>query len=197
MSKVLNTSEGANNSPLGSFAGIGSALGRINHSISRYFDEHGFVIACLSIVPTPTYSQLLPKHMIAPSSPLDYYSPEFGKIGMVPITYEEVAPIQMYSISHSRFDLLRTFGYQRPWYDLLRSVDEVHGHFRTTLRDYLLNREFDAPPELSRSFIKVDPNQLNDVFSYRGNDDKFLGQIVFKITAKRPIPSSSMPSLGY
>ena len=82
-------------------------------------------------------------------------------------------------------------------------TDEVHGLFRTTLRNYLMNRTFNLKPELSESFLLVDPKQLNDVFATNivdettkeVKDDKILGQVYFDVKAKRPIPMFGIPRL--
>lgn len=178
--------------PLGSYAGQLYGFGKSNNSVNKYFDEHGFVIGILSIVPSPIYSQLLPKFYLK-RDPLDYYFPEFGHIGLQPITNAEVSPVQTAQTSQDPSKV--TFGYQRAHYDYLQSTDEVHGLFRTDFRDFVLNRTFDNAPVLSPSFTVVDPDQLNEVFTITDYSDKILGQISFDIRAKRPIPQYGVPRL--
>lgn len=184
--------ESADN-PLGSYAGQAYAVGSAKHSINRYFDEPGYIIAILSVVPTPNYSQLLPK-MFTKFDSLDIFFPEFGHIGLQPIPYSEVAPVQVANSSDGT-KLSDTFGYQRAWYDYLASVDEVHGEFRTTLRDFLINRVYDVKPELSPDFLLIDPSQVNQVFAVEETTDKILGQVYFDIKAQRPIPKYGIPRL--
>lgn len=179
--------------PLGSYAGQAYAVGSAKHSINRYFDEPGYIIAILSVVPTPNYSQLLPK-MFTKFDSLDIFFPEFGHIGLQPIPYSEVAPVQVVNSSDGT-KLSDTFGYQRAWYDYLASVDEVHGEFRTTLRDFLINRVYDVKPELSPDFLLIDPSQVNQVFAVEETTDKILGQVYFDIKAQRPIPKYGIPRL--
>ena len=156
-------------------------------SITHYCEEEGYIMALLTVVPVPNYSQLLPKHWFTRDL-LDSYQPEFNHIGFQPITYKEVCPIQAYQESTENVDVLeQTFGYQRPWYEYFNQVDEVHGQFRTTFKDFLINRTFDVKPELSESFLLVDPNQVNDVFAVQTDDDKILGAINHRIIAKLPI----------
>lgn len=178
--------------PLGSYAGQLYGFGKSNNSVNKYFDEHGFVIGILSIVPSPIYSQLLPKFYLK-RDPLDYYFPEFGHIGLQPITNAEVSPVQTAQVGQNPAKV--TFGYQRAHYDYLQSTDEVHGLFRTDFRDFVLNRTFDNAPVLSPSFTVVDPDQLNEVFTITDYSDKILGQISFDIRAKRPIPQYGVPRL--
>lgn len=179
-----NNQTDADGLPLGWQSGQGGCVGE-GQSINYYFDEPGYVIAIMSVVPVPNYSQLLPKHFQRRDL-LDYYFPEFAKIGFQPITYKEVCPAQAYADNPATLD--ETFGYNVPWYEYLSNVDEVHGDFRTSLKNFVLNRTFDVKPELSESFLLVDPEQLNDVFNYTENTDKIVGQIYHNITAKRPIP---------
>lgn len=188
---VTQTSEG--DSPLGSYAGQGYCIGSSNHSINHYFDEHGFVMAILSVVPVPSYSQLLPK-MFLKNNHLDYFTPEFAHIGYQPVQYKEVCPLQANS---ENISLNKVFGYQRPWYDYLASVDEVHSGFRNDdLKSFLVNRTFAKTPELSSGFLHVNPDEVNDIFAVTtDNDDKILGQIYFDIKAKRPIPEFINPSI--
>lgn len=197
--KVSQTSEGGD-TPLGSFVGQAQVKKVFGHSVTHYCDEHGYILGIMSIVPVPVYSQLLPKHFLK-ASQLDYFFPEFGHIGYQPILQKEVSPLQTY---YANSDLNRVFGYNRAWYDYLASVDEVHAQFRTTMRDFIMNRTFDKrEPELGEEFLLVDPDQLNDVFLagtddndlYAPEADKIIGSLLFQVSAKRPIPLFGIPKL--
>lgn len=177
---------------LGEFAGTLSAFGQGNNKVRKYCDEPGFIIAILSISPIPTYSQLLPK-MFLKHHRLDYYFPEFGHIGLQPISLKEVVPLQVHKLAPKKKD--DTFGYQRSFYDYVQSIDEVHGSLRSSLRNYLINREFADIPALSKQFIEINPNEVNDIFSVTEDTDKVVGQVSFKIIAKRPIPFFGTPTL--
>lgn len=189
----INQTTPTSGSPLGSFAGQGGAFGNSAHSINHYCQEHGYIIGILSISPTPQYSQLLPKHLLKREL-LDYFFPEFGHLGMQPITYKEVAPNESFATGQSLDDV---FGYQRAWYDYLASVDEVHGLFRTNLNNFVVQRYFDGRPDLSPDFLTIDPKTLDSVFAVNAGDDshKFLGQVYFDCRVKRPIPEYGVPRL--
>lgn len=196
VNKITQTVDVSAESPLASYAGQASIFGSSKHSISCYCDEHGFIIGLLTIVPTPNYSQLLPKHFLK-NNPLDYYDPLFGKIGNQPIDYREVCPISAYreGLITGDDELNKVFGYQRPWYDYLASVDEVHAQFRTILHNFVMHRTFDVKPELGGDFLHIDPNQLNDVFAVTDDTDKILGQVYFDCKVSRAIPRYSVPAL--
>ncbi len=177
---------------LGEFAGTLTAFGNGKNKIRKYCDEPGFIMAILSISPIPTYSQLLPK-MFLKHHRLDYYFPEFGHIGLQPIALKEVVPLQVHKLNPDKKD--ETFGYQRSFYDYVQSTDEVHGSLRTSLRNYLINREFADLPALTKQFIEISPEEVNDIFAVTEDTHKVVGQVSFQITAKRPIPFFGTPTL--
>ena len=179
--------------PLGSYAGQMTAFSKTDNAVSQYCDDYGYIMAIISVVPTPVYTQSCPKDFFK-FSPLDYYSPEFGQIGMQPVPYKELVTIQsMEPISD--IEPGETFGYQRPWYDYLNSTDEAHGLFRTNLQNFLLNRVFSMKPRLGSSFTTINHSELSNIFA-TDSGDKILGQIYFDIEAKRPIPKISVPSIS-
>lgn len=175
---------------LGSLAGD-AFLAAEGQPISCFCDEESVIMGLISIVPVPNYSQLLPKHYLYRDL-LDHFQPEFDNLGFQPVTYKEVCPIQTFNAGD---DLNGTFGYQRAWYDLVQRTDQVHGLFRTQLRDFLMNRVFDAKPTLTKSFLLVDDEQLNDVFAVTETTDKFTGQIWMDCQVKLPVSRVSIPRL--
>lgn len=191
VSQISQTSESSSDSPLGSYAGQGYVMGSSRNKIRKYFDEPGFLIGIVSISPVPNYSQILPK-LYTKRDVLDYFFPEFGHIGLQPVTYKEICPLQVVNAGDNVTD---TFGYQRAWYDYLASIDEVHGEFRTTLRDFLINRVYDKKPTLSPDFLTINPSQTNNIFSVTETNDKFIGLIHVGLKMKRPIPKYGIPKL--
>lgn len=179
--------------PLGSYAGQMTAFSKTDNAVSQYCDDYGYIMAIISVVPTPVYTQSCPKDFFK-FSPLDYYSPEFGQIGMQPVPYKELVTIQSMA-PISDIEAGETFGYQRPWYDYLSSTDEAHGLFRTNLQNFLLNRVFSTKPCLGASFTTINHSELSNIFA-TDSGDKILGQIYFDIEAKRPIPKISVPSIS-
>ena len=181
---------------LGDYVGTISGMSSSKRDIDIYTPEHGFIIGIYCIYPTPIYTQSEPKYL-KKHSPFDYFTPEFGKIGKVPIHYREISPLQ----TDSNHKLDDVFGYQVPWYDYLDAQDTAHGDFRTTLRDFLIQRLWDSPPELCEDFVRVNPTQLNDIFTTRniadayGSNSRFLCSSITKCTALLPIPVHGVPSL--
>lgn len=186
---IQTTGFGDSNSALGSYAGLGHSFGRNRHSITHYADEPSIFMVLMVIQPKPVYTQTLSRQWLI-DSPLSFFSPQFGHIGMQSVTLGEVAPLQVAN-SGTNKKLTDTFGYQRPWYQFLEHLDEAHGLMRTQLRNYLFNRQFTGVPELSPSFIKCDPAQLNDPFVVNDDsniDDMFLGQVYLGVKKKSIVP---------
>lgn len=176
---------------LGSLAGDAFLSSTDNPVISCFCDEESIVMGIISIIPIPVYTQLLPKDFLY-RDVLDHFTPEFNSLGFQPITYAEVCPIQANLVGQK---LDATFGYQRPWYEYVQQVDTAHGLMRTQLRNFLMNRTFDAVPRLSESFLLVDDTQLNDVFAVTETTDKVTGQILFRATATLPVARVAIPRL--
>lgn len=190
--KVTQTTP-TDGSPLGSFAGQGFIQSGMKHVIRKYCPEEGYILGVLSVVPAANYSQLLAPHWTR-TSLLDWHFPQFNNVSFQPMLYKNLCPLQAYNQSPS--SLSDVYGYQRAWWDLISSFDEVHGQFRTSLRNFVINRVFDTPPQLSKDFLLVDPAQVNDVFAVTAeNGDKILGSIAFDITKKTTIPRNSIPHI--
>lgn len=186
---VDNSLQGSYDGALGSQAGIAYSM-RQGRDITVYCDEESIVLGLCTIVPIPVYSQFLPKHFLYREL-LDHFTPEFNNIGYQPILNRELAPLQCSSVE----ELNGVFGYQRPWYEYLSMLDQAHGLYRTTMRNFLMQRTFGASPVLGRQFLQINPEDVNDVFSVTQPTDKFYGQVYIGALAKLPIPRVSIPRL--
>lgn len=184
---------------LGDYVGNASVFGGSNHSVSHYCDDFGYIIGILCVVPSPAYSQVLPKQMVCPQNYLDYFFPEMNQLGLQPITYEEMTPIQRYieSLVDPSKSLHDTFGYQRIYHDYVANIDQLHGEFRGSMKDFLVNRIFAESPQLGDDFLRIQPSEVNDIFvNTTESDDTIIGQIIFDVKAKRPINRIVIPGLG-
>jgi len=190
--KVTQTTPTEGN-PLGSFAGQGSLQSGMRHVIRKYCPEDGYILGVMSVVPAANYSQLLPPHFTRMNL-LDWHFPQFNNISYQPMLYKHLCPYQAYAVNPANVN--KVFGYQRAYWDLIASFDEVHGEFRGSLRNFVINRVFDEAPELSKDFLLVNPDHVNDVFAMTAeNGDKILGSIAFDITKKTTIPRNSIPHI--
>lgn len=190
--KVTQTTPTEGN-PLGSFAGQGSLQSGMRHVIRKYCPEDGYILGVMSVVPAANYSQLLLPHFTRMSL-LDWHFPQFNNISYQPMLYKHLCPYQAFAVNSANIN--NVFGYQRAYWDLISSFDEVHGEFRGSMRNFLINRVFDKAPELSKDFLLVNPDHVNDVFAMTSeNGDKILGSIAFDITKKTTIPRNSIPHI--
>lgn len=179
-----------NNLPLGYFAGTGSHRDNGDAPNFRFFlSEPSYVIALVWFSVTPIYSQLLPKHFLK-NDKLDFFNPIFNNIGPQPVYKKEIAPLQLTDET-----LDDVFGYQRPWYEYIQSVDECHGEFRSSMRDYLMQRFFFTVPDLDKSFIEVREEDISNVFSYQIADDKIFGCIYFDEKVTNQVAKVSIPKI--
>lgn len=176
---------------LGALAGDGYLSTDNVPKISCFCDEECIIMGILSVVPTPAYSQLIPKDFFYRDL-LDHFQPEFAQVGYQPITYKEICPLQCKAFG---VDFDETFGYQRSWYEYVQKQDTVHGLLRSNLRNFIMNRNFESVPRLTEDFLLVDPEQLNDVFQVTEDTDKIVGQCKFDIQVQLPIPRVSIPRL--
>ena len=190
--KVTQTTPTEGN-PLGSFAGQGSLQSGMRHVIRKYCPEDGYILGVMSVVPAANYSQLLPPHFTRMNL-LDWHFPQFNNISYQPMLYKHLCPYQAFAVNPQNIN--NVFGYQRAYWDLISSFDEVHGEFRGSMRNFLINRVFDKAPDLSKDFLLVNPDHVNDVFAMTSeNGDKILGSIAFEITKKTTIPRNSIPHI--
>lgn len=192
VNKVVQTSADTPDSPMGTLAGNATILGGNGQSVTQYCDEHGWIIGFITITPKPVYSQQLNKQLLK-TELLDYYFPEFAHIGFQPILNQEIAPLQCTDNEGDK--LSDVFGYQRAWYEYLANVDEVHGDFRTSLKDYIIHRVFSGVPKLGVDFLTVSQSEANEVFAVQDDSDKIFGQIYFDVKMKRPLPAIGVPKL--
>lgn len=190
--KVTQTTPTDGN-PLGAFAGQGSLQSGMRHVIRKYCPEDGYILGVMSVVPAANYSQLLPPHFTRMSL-LDWHFPQFNNVSYQPMLYKHLCPYQAYAVNPAHVN--NVFGYQRAYWDLIASFDEVHGEFRGSMRNFVINRVFDKAPELSQDFLLVNPDHVNDVFAMTAeNGDKILGSIAFDITKKTTISRNSIPHI--
>lgn len=185
-------SQGQYAEALGSKTGIAGVYGSTSNSIEVFCDEESYIIGLLTVTPVPVYTQLLPKDFTY-NGLLDHYQPEFDRIGFQPITYREVCPMN-FTKQNSK-DMEKTFGYQRPWYEYVAKYDNSHGLFRDSMRNFIMSRFFASSPELSKQFLLVNPDAVNQVFSVTEYTDKIFGYVKFNATARLPISRVAIPRL--
>jgi len=186
ISEVLQNSSTDNETPQGNMAGHGVAVGN-THSFNKKFEEHGYVIGIMSVLPRTAYMQGTRRHFYK-NDKFDYFWPEFAQVGE-----QEVLQGELYS----SFDLdtdRTVFGYQSRYSDYKYIPSSVHGDFKTTNVHWHMARTFDASPNLNSSFIKSDPTHR--VFAVTDETiNKLYVQVYNNLKAIRPMPYFNIPQL--
>lgn len=173
--------------PQGNLAGHGISVGNTN-SMKKYFKEHGYLFAIMSVLPKTGYQQGIPKHFLY-NDRFDFPWPQFAQLGEQPIEQGEI-----YATYNEANDRDTIFGYQSRYADHKSYSNEVHGDFKSNLTQWHMSRIFTSNPALNSAFVKADPTHR--VFAVTDTQyDKILVNIYHNIQAKRPLPFFNNPSL--
>lgn len=182
ISQVLQTSEGTASSPLGTPAGNAVSAGG-KYIFDRSFEEYGWIIGLMSIMPKPDYIQGIPK-MFLRRDIYDYYWPQFAKIGEQPIENQEL----YFSPTSKTND--GTFGYTPRYAEYRFRNNRVCGDFKDTLKFWTLARDFDAPQALNHSFVECNPSDRIFAVSDSASADynHLWCEIGLNVKSLRPLP---------
>lgn len=176
----------ANVIPQGNQAGHGISAGT-GHGFNRFFEEHGYVIGIMSILPRTAYQQGVPR-MWTRTDKLDYPWPEFAHIGEQAVMRDELM------ISWGNTDTNTEFGYQSRYAEMKYAPDTVHGDFRDTLSFWHMGRIFNSLPELNESFVVADPTHR--IFAVADpNVHKLYAQVYHNLRVIRKLPFFGTPSI--
>lgn len=173
--------------PQGNMAGHGISVGGRN-GFSRSFEEHGYVIGVLSLLPKTAYQQGLPKSFQR-FSKFDYFWPEFANIGEQEILQKEI----WFDSTEVAPTPDATFGYQSRYAEYKYTPSTVHGDFRTSLDHWHMGRIFTAPPVLNQQFVEADPTTR--IFAVTDPVNHLWVQVFHKVDALRPLPYFGTPRL--
>lgn len=186
VSEVLQTSSTDDTSPQANMAGHGISAG-VNNGFQHYFEEHGYVIGLMSILPRTGYQQGVPRDFTKFDN-MDFYFPEFAHL-----SEQEIKNQELY-VSDDPVYNEGTFGYTPRYAEYKYKDSEAHGDFRGNLSFWHLNRIFNDKPNLNTTFVECNPS--NRVFATSDTqDDKFWIQIYQDIKALRLMPKYGTPML--
>jgi len=149
-SEVVQTAPGTYDSdeyPLGQLGGHGIGAMKSN-KYQRFFEEHGYVISLLSVLPKTIYAQGITKTWNRRTKE-DFFQQELQFVGQDEIPYKEVYA------AHSTPN--GTFGYIDRYDDYRRAESTIAGEFRTTLDSWHMARIFSSEPALNSTFVTANP----------------------------------------
>lgn len=180
--------DGIDTVPQANMAGRGLSVGT-SYGFSRSFEEHGFIIGIMSVLPKTAYQQGIPR-MFSRVDKFDYYWPEFAHLGEQEILAKEL----FYDLGNSEMPDLGegVFGYQSRYAEYKFGRSTVHGDFRDVLSFWHMGRIFSSLPALNESFVTADPTER--VFAVGSGIDHLYVQLYHDISALRPMPYFGTPS---
>lgn len=191
VSEVIQTSSTDATTPQGNMAGHAFSAQR-SHEFTKSFEEHGYIIGILSIMPRTSYQQGCPR-MWNRTSKLDFYWPAFAHLGEQAVLNKE-----LYA-AHSQPNGI--FGYV-PRYDEYRQRESsVHGNFKDTFNYWHMGRilataspsgEGVGEPALNSTFVTCAPTKRINAVT---NQHNCWVQVLNQVMAVRPIPRSGIPGL--
>ncbi|AXH77918.1 MAG: major capsid protein [Microviridae sp.] len=191
ISEVLSTfqfSGDPDGAPQGNMSGHGVSAGNVP-GFKRSFEEHGFVIGIMRVLPKTAYQQGIPKFMTR-TDKLEYAWPSFAQLGEQEVRNQELYFDKALPDATNQ----GTFGYQSRYAEYKFNCGTVHGDFKTNLSFWHMGRIFAAPPVLNESFITADPTKR--VFAVTDpTEDELLVQLYNSISALRPLPYFNTPTL--
>lgn len=188
--------------------GVGDGQGDIDFTAK----EHGILLCIYHALPLLDWSCVGVRALNLKCESSDYAIPEFDNIGMqqLPLVQLTNSPYAYSSLSDSKTAFM---GYAPRYFDYKTALDEVHGAFTTTLKDwtacvteeYLVSRIFDSSVTggngVDYRFFKVNPTVLFYIFgiqfSGRTDDtlayDQFMINTYFDIKAVRNLDYNGLP----
>lgn len=192
VSEVLNTTgiiTGETGAPQGDMAGHGISVGTTK-SFQRSFEEHGYVMGIMSIMPKTGYHQGIHRHWKR-FDKFDYYWYQFANLGEQAVPNEEL----YYDYADATGANDEVFGYQQRYAEYKNACNKVHGDFRTTLSYWHMDRIFGSRPTLSANFIECDGTERIFAVDDSGATDKLWVQMWHNVKCRRMMPYFSNPTL--
>lgn len=188
--QVAQTSQGTEESPLGNVGAYSWTNGRTGYS--RKFNEHGIIMTVACLRYRHTYQQGIAKKWRRRVRE-DFYDPLFSTIGQQPVYTTE-----LYGMSSVNKDTV--FGYREAWSELRNIPNTISGEMRSAATNSLdiwhFADNYSSAPTLSQSFTEETPVYVDRTLSVpSSNQDNFILNFYFDMSAVRKMPVYSMPSL--
>ena len=174
--------------PQGNLAAFAQSIGQVSFTYSAV--EHMVLLGLACITCDLTYQQGLHR-MWSRQTRMEEYWPEFAHLGEQPVYEREI-----YATGDETADKA-VFGYQERYAEYRYIPSYITGKLRSTSAQSLdywhLAQQFSAAPSLSRDFIEEHP-PFDRVLAVQ-DEPQFVLDCWFDISAMRPLPVYSVPSL--
>ncbi|AXB22574.1 major capsid protein [Alces alces faeces associated microvirus MP12 5423] len=193
MVHVPQTSQTTEESAQGYLTAYSNTAIRNKHLFTTSYDEHCYTILFAAIRTKQTYAQGIEK-MWFHEERTDFYMPTFAHIGEQPIRNREL-------FAQGTDEDAQTFGFGEAFYEYRTQVDLVTGEFspdaENSLPSYTYTNDFESLPTLSEEFILETEDNVNRTIAVNSSlQDQFKADFYFNVTAVRPLPPRSIPSLA-
>lgn len=162
-----------------------------NHDdFTKSFDEHGMIIGLAVIRTEHSYQQGLDRKFLRKNR-TDYYWPSLSNIGE-----QYIKEAEIYATGTSTDD--DAFGYQEAWaeyrYNNNKITGELNSDYAQSLDIWHYGDDYSEAPTLSDAWIRETDVNVGRTLAIQ-NQDQFKLDFYFDITAVRPMPIYSIPSL--
>lgn len=177
-SEVLQTGPDAADEGVAQMKGHGIGAMRSNR-YRKFFEEHGYVVSLISVLPKTMYMQALPR-TYARQIKEDFWQHELQHVGQ-----QEILKREIFMDSNNPTD---TFGYQDRYDEYRRMESSVSGEFRSTLNYWHYARDLASEPTLNASFVQSNPT--NRVYASTATDQLYI-MASHSIQARRLVAKSA------
>lgn len=191
ISEVLSTYDNtANDLPQGNMSGHGIASDSFK-GFTRSFEEHGYIIGIMSVLPLTAYQNGLERHWLKKDK-FDFAWPSFANLGEQEVKQSEI----YYDCMGPQGQGTGTFGYQSRYAEYKFKQSSVHGDMREQFLYWHIGRDFTNEPVLNQDFITCKNTETDRIFAIQDPDvNKLWCQIYNDVSAIRPLPYYGTPKL--
>lgn len=181
-SEVLQTADTANG-VVGDMAGHGISSLKTRRT-KRFFEEHGYVITLMSVVPKSIYQDGVSRFWLKQDKE-DFFQKELQNIGQQKLLQGEIDCSVPANVRN-------TFGYSDRYSEYTWSASRITGEFRDILDFWHLGRKFESAPALNQSFIECSPSKR--IFAEQTQNSLWV-MVNNKVSARRMVKSTTIGRL--
>lgn len=184
--RVLQTSATDNTSPQANPAGFASSMS-VTPRFDKVFEEHGFIIPIMSVMPQSDYFQGIDP-LMSISNRFDIPVSDFAGIGDQAILNKE-----LYATGTSVDNEI--FAYTPRYENYFKMPNRVVGEFEDSLLNWTLARKFANTPVYCADFVECNPD-TDRIFAVEGQDN-LLVQVYHDLDVDQPLPRFRSPGISY
>lgn len=191
---VVQMSSTDSTTPQGNVAGMSKTID--SHDTFTYSaTEHGIIMGLAVIRTEHTYQQGLDRELTRQKK-LDFYFPVLANLGEMYIKNQEIF---LSNGVYPNPDDEEAFGYQEAWAEYRYSKNyitgELNSDYAQSLDIWHYGDDYERVPILSHDWIVETPNNVARTLAIQ-DQDQWIADFYFDLTAVRPMPVYSVPSLS-